>query len=55
LVAKETYDVVYFLMQGLHLLTGLAMIRDAWQARHYENLGSGRIPLMRASREGVLN
>jgi len=24
---RKTYDVVYFLMQGLHLLTCLAMIR----------------------------
>lgn len=49
---RNSYDLVYFLMQGLHLLTGLAATRLLGKPAVMKISGSGLIPLMRASRAG---
>lgn len=49
---RRNYDVVYFLMQGLHLATGLLAARLAGQTIVVKISGSGVIPLMLRSRMG---
>jgi glycosyltransferase involved in cell wall biosynthesis len=52
LTRRSDYDLVYFLMQGLHLLTGLAATRLLGKPAVVKISGSGIIPLMQASRAG---
>lgn len=52
LLRRNRYDLVYFLMQGLHLLTGLAVTRLLRKPVAMKISGSSLIPLMRASRAG---
>ena len=49
---RKRYDVVYFLMQGLHLAVGLPVARWAGKPIVMKVGGSGVIPLMRRSRAG---
>jgi len=49
---RRAYDVVYFLMQGLHLAAGLPVARYAGKPIVMKVGGSGVIPLMRRSRAG---
>ncbi len=49
---RNQYDLVYFLMQGLHLLSGLAVTRLLGKPVAVKISGSSLIPLMRASRAG---
>jgi glycosyltransferase involved in cell wall biosynthesis len=51
---RKRYDVVYFLMQGLHLAAGLPMARWLEMPVVMKFGGSGVIPFMRASRAGRL-
>ena len=48
------YDIVYFLMQGLHLASGLPVARALAKPIVMKFGGSGVIPLMRRSRMGRL-
>lgn len=48
------YDVIYFLMQGLHLAAGLPLTRLLKKAVVMKIAGSSVIPLMRGSRAGRL-
>lgn len=49
---RNNYQIVYFLMQGLHLATGLPVARLLKKPIIMKFGGSGVIPLMRASRAG---
>lgn len=49
---RGRYDVVYFLMQGLHLAAGLPVARALGKPIVMKFGGSGVIPLMRRSRAG---
>jgi glycosyltransferase involved in cell wall biosynthesis len=49
---RKTYDLVYFLMQGLHLAAGLPISRFLHKPIVMKIAGSGVVPLMRASRAG---
>lgn len=49
---RHTYDVVYFLMQGLHLAAGLPVARFLGKPIVMKIAGSSVIPLMRRSRAG---
>jgi glycosyltransferase involved in cell wall biosynthesis len=49
---RNRYDVVYFLMQGLHLAAGLPVARALGKPIVMKFGGSGVIPLMRRSRAG---
>ncbi len=51
---RKRYDVVYFLMQGLHLAAGLPVARWLRKPIVMKFGGSGVIPLMRRSRAGRL-
>lgn len=51
---RKTYDVVYFLMQGLHLAAGLPVARLLGKPIVMKISGSGVIPFMRASKAGQL-
>ena len=51
---RENYDVVYFLMQGLHLASGLATARYLKKPVFVKISGSNLIPLMRRARAGRL-
>lgn len=51
---RSHYDVVYFLMQGLHLATGLPVARALGKPIVMKISGSGIIPVMRNSRAGRL-
>ncbi len=51
---RKHYDVVYFLMQGLHLAAGLPIARWLGIPIVMKFGGSGVIPLMRRSRAGRL-
>jgi glycosyltransferase involved in cell wall biosynthesis len=49
---RNRYDVVYFLMQGLHLAVGLPVARRLGKPIVMKVGGSGVIPMMRRSRAG---
>ena len=49
---RQRYDVIYFLMQGLHLAAGLPVARWLGKPIVMKFGGSGVIPLMRSSRAG---
>ena len=49
---RNRYDIVYFLMQGLHLAVGLPVARMLRKPMIVKIAGSGVIPRMRASRTG---
>ena len=49
---RKRYDVVYFLMQGLHLAAGLPVAHWLGKPIVMKFGGSGVIPLMRSSRAG---
>jgi glycosyltransferase involved in cell wall biosynthesis len=49
---RRNYEVVYFLMQGLHLAAGLPVARALAKPMFMKVGGSGVIPRMRASRAG---
>jgi glycosyltransferase involved in cell wall biosynthesis len=49
---RSNYQIVYFLMQGLHLATGLLVARALRRPIIMKFGGSGVIPLMRRSRAG---
>ena len=49
---RKRYDVVYFLMQGLHLAAGLPVAHFLGKATVMKIAGSTVIPLMRRSRAG---
>jgi glycosyltransferase involved in cell wall biosynthesis len=49
---RQKCDVVYFLMQGLHLAAGLPIARVLGKPIVMKIAGSGVIPLMRGSRAG---
>jgi len=49
---RQRYDVIYFLMQGLHLAAGLPVARSLGKPIVMKFGGSGVIPLMRSSRAG---
>lgn len=49
---RAEYDIVYFLMQGLHLAAGLPVARALGKPMVMKFGGSGVVPLMRASRAG---
>jgi glycosyltransferase involved in cell wall biosynthesis len=49
---RKRYDVIYFLMQGLHLAAGLPVARWVGKPIVMKFGGSGVIPLMRRSRAG---
>jgi len=49
---RNRYDIVYFLMQGLHLALGLPVARLAGRPTVVKIAGSTVIPLMRRSRAG---
>jgi glycosyltransferase involved in cell wall biosynthesis len=49
---RKRYDVVYFLMQGLHVATGLPVARWVGKPIVMKFSGSSIIPLMRRSRVG---
>ena len=49
---RHNYEIVYFLMQGLHLAAGLPVARAAGKPIVMKVGGSGVIPLMRKSRAG---
>lgn len=49
---RNRYDIVYFLMQGLHLAAGLPVARFLKKPIVMKFGGSGVIPFMRASRAG---
>lgn len=49
---RHNYEIVYFLMQGLHLAAGLPVARWLGKPIIMKFGGSGVIPLMRASRTG---
>ncbi len=51
---RKRYDVIYFLMQGLHLAAGLPIARLLGKPIVMKFGGSGVIPLMRRSRAGRL-
>ena len=51
---RKRYDVIYFLMQGLHLAAGLPISRFLGKPIVMKFGGSGVIPLMRGSRTGRL-
>jgi len=51
---RHNYQIVYFLMQGLHLAFGLPVARAAGKPIVMKVAGSGVIPLMRSSRAGRL-
>ncbi len=51
---RKTFDVVYFLMQGLHLASGLPVSRLLGKPIVMKIPGSGIVPIMRASRAGRL-
>jgi len=51
---RNHYDVVYFLMQGLHLAVGLPVARWLGKPIVMKFSGSGIIPVMRDSRVGRL-
>jgi glycosyltransferase involved in cell wall biosynthesis len=51
---RRTYDVVYFLMQGLHLASGLAMAHLLKKPVFVKISGSNLIPLMRKTKAGRL-
>jgi len=51
---RKRYDVVYFLMQGLHVAAGLPVARWLGKPIVMKFGGSGVIPLMRRSRTGRL-
>jgi len=51
---RKRFDVVYFLMQGLHLAAGLPVARFLHKPIVMKFGGSGVIPLMRGSRAGRL-
>jgi glycosyltransferase involved in cell wall biosynthesis len=51
---RHTYDVVYFLMQGLHLLTGLQVAHFLGKPIVMKIGGSRVVPEMRRSRAGRL-
>jgi glycosyltransferase involved in cell wall biosynthesis len=53
-VERGNYDVVYFLMQGVHVVTGLAAGRMMGKAMVMKISGSGLIPPMRRSLLGRL-
>jgi glycosyltransferase involved in cell wall biosynthesis len=50
---RRRYDVIYFLMQGLHLAAGLPVAHFARKATVVKIAGSTVIPKMRQSRAGV--
>lgn len=47
---RKSFDIVYFLMQGLHLLAGLPAARLLGKPAVMKISGSGVIPLMQRSR-----
>ncbi len=49
---RRNYEIAYFLMQGLHLATGLLVARALGKRIVMKFGGSGVVPLMRASRVG---
>jgi glycosyltransferase involved in cell wall biosynthesis len=49
---RKSYDVVYFLMQGLQVLTGLPVARSLRKPIVMKIAGSGVIPLMRRQAAG---
>ncbi len=49
---RNKYDVIYFLMHGLHLAAGLPVARLAGKPIVMKISGSGLIPLMQRSRIG---
>jgi glycosyltransferase involved in cell wall biosynthesis len=49
---RKSYDIVYFLMQGLHLAAGLPLTRLLGKPAVVKIAGSSVIPLMRKSRMG---
>ena len=49
---RHEFDLIYFLMQGLHLAAGLPVTRLANKPLIMKFGGSGVIPLMRSSRAG---
>lgn len=51
---RRTYDIVYFLMQGLHLAAGLPTCRLLGKPMAMKISGSGIFPLLRQSRAGRL-
>lgn len=51
---RRSYDVVYFLMQGLHLAAGLPLVHFLGKPIVVKIAGSSVIPLMRRSRAGRL-
>jgi glycosyltransferase involved in cell wall biosynthesis len=51
---RGSYDVVYFLMQGLHLATGLRMAHFLKKPVFVKISGSNLIPMMRRTRAGRL-
>lgn len=51
---RHNYQIVYFLMQGLHLAFGLPVARMTRKPIVMKVAGSGVIPLMRSSRAGRL-
>jgi glycosyltransferase involved in cell wall biosynthesis len=51
---RDSYDLVYFLMQGLHLAAGLPVSRFLRKSIVMKIAGSGIIPTLRASRAGRL-
>jgi glycosyltransferase involved in cell wall biosynthesis len=52
LAQRNSYDIVYFLMQGLHLAAGLPVARFLRKPILMKFGGSGVIPAMRRSRAG---
>jgi len=52
LSARNDYDVIYFLMQGLQIATGLPLARLLRKPTVMKIAGSGVIPAMRLSRAG---
>ena len=51
---RRSYDIVYFLMQGLHLAAGLPLVHFLRKSVVVKISGSNLIPLMRRSRAGRL-
>jgi glycosyltransferase involved in cell wall biosynthesis len=49
---RKRYDIVYFLMQGLQVASGLPVARLLGKPMAMKIAGSGVIPLMRSSRAG---
>ncbi len=51
---RASYDIVYFLMQGLHLAAGLPTARLLRKAVVVKISGSGTFPLLKQSKAGRL-